>query len=238
MDLFGKALMDYQTGADAFDFTIHRDDGHIDSHNVGIYFEPEPFAFEVPALAFVKGSVLDIGCGAGRHVLWMQKKGHQAQGVDLSADAVAVCKLRGCNDVSRRDVMAGLGSVLVDTFTLFGNNAGIGGTFEGTTKLFRKLRSHVTKGGRLILTGIEIASTNDPAHLNYHAKNLAQGRRRGEIKMQFEYRGARGDWIAWYHPEPHEIREIAAATGWDVTQITRFDNGFFLAVLDAAQKTP
>ena len=50
---------------------------------------------EKKAMVFVKGKVLDIGCGVGRHSLYLQKKGFDVLGIDNSPLAIKVSKLRG-----------------------------------------------------------------------------------------------------------------------------------------------
>jgi 2-polyprenyl-3-methyl-5-hydroxy-6-metoxy-1,4-benzoquinol methylase len=51
--------------------------------------------FERKAIESVKGRVLDIGCGAGRHSLYLQKKGLNVLGIDSSPLAIKICKLIG-----------------------------------------------------------------------------------------------------------------------------------------------
>ena len=46
-------------------------------------------------MEFVKGRVLDVGCGAGRCSLYLQRKGFDVIGIDNSPLAIKVCKLRG-----------------------------------------------------------------------------------------------------------------------------------------------
>ena len=129
MDLFGDALLDHQNGKRAHPLVIRRDDDHTDAHSPGLYFAPEPFAHEADLLERVEGRVLDVGCWAGRTVLWLQGQGVEATGGDLSPGAVETCRLRGCRDVRR---VNGLGGgpdwPAFRTATLFGNNVGIGGT--------------------------------------------------------------------------------------------------------------
>jgi 2-polyprenyl-3-methyl-5-hydroxy-6-metoxy-1,4-benzoquinol methylase len=73
-------------------------------------------------MRFVKGRVLDIGCGAGRVALYLQKKGFDVSGIDVSPLAVKVCKLRGLKKarvLSISNIGAKLGKF--DTLLMFGN---------------------------------------------------------------------------------------------------------------------
>lgn len=47
-------------------------------------------------------SVLDVACGAGRHMRWLAAQGHHPQGVDRNADALALAQAFGpvtCADI-------------------------------------------------------------------------------------------------------------------------------------------
>lgn len=234
MDIFSLALRDFLDGVRNVPFRIHRDDGWIVEDSAASYFETDPWPHEAPALAHATGHVLDIGCGAGRHLLWFGKQGMDATGLDASPIAVETCNLRGCTSVFEFDIMSGARPPAlppIDTITLLGNNVGIGGTFEGACRLFRNLAAMGQAHSRLIVTGIDIRATTNPAHRAYHASNIEAGRRRGEISMRFEYKGQTGPWIPWYHPEPCEIDEIAAASGWTISEVDVLGSGFFWAVL-------
>ena len=81
---------------------------------------------EKRAIRFARGRVLDIGCAAGRHAIYLQERGHDVLGIDISPLALKVAKLRGLRKtrllpitkVSRR-----LGTF--DTILLLGNNFGL-----------------------------------------------------------------------------------------------------------------
>jgi hypothetical protein len=76
-DAFGQELLDHLNGCASCEI-VERDDGYIDgSWRTEIYFSEYPSwsSKEKQALRCVRGRVLDIGSGAGRHVLYLQKKG-------------------------------------------------------------------------------------------------------------------------------------------------------------------
>lgn len=235
MDLFGDSLRDRHAGRYGRMLTIRRDDGHVDAHDPAIYFAPDPSAYEASLLRGVEGPVLDVGSGAGRTLLWLDRSGIAAAGIDLSPGAVEVAQSRGCKDVRLGDVMDATGETLENnafqTAVVFGNNMGIGGTYEGAELLLRRLARVVRPGGRALVTGLDIAQTDAPHHLAYHRRNLEKGRPRGEIEMRFEYQGCVGNWMKWFHPEPNELERLAMSAGWSIERLGPVDGPFFAAVL-------
>jgi len=85
-DLWGEACLDYwRTGGG--DYDIRRDDGYVDTDALRTYFRKELNEGELKALAHVRGRVLDVGCGPGQHLLWLQERGFQVTGIDISPGA-------------------------------------------------------------------------------------------------------------------------------------------------------
>ncbi|WP_424972003.1 methyltransferase domain-containing protein [Dinoroseobacter sp. S76] len=235
MDIFGKALLGYYNGQTDTPLKVLRDDGWTDEHSPALYFQEEPFAFEAPALRLIDGPTLDLGCGAGRHLRWLGAHGHAAFGLDSSDGALAVCRAQGLTGVGAFDALSDQSPELPFVpahITLFGNNIGIGGSFEGSATLLHRLREICAEDGQLLLTGINVRGTDNPRHLAYHARNLDEGRRRGELKLRLSYEGEIGPEFGWFHPEPHEIEELAALSGWTVIRLEP-EGGFFWASLRA-----
>ena len=106
MDIFGKALYDYWRGDHKTKGFYVRDDGLRSNCDLGNYFlqYPDFLDIEKKALKFSKGKILDIGCGAGRHVLYLQNKGFDILGIDSSKSAIDVCKGRGCKKCKVMDI--------------------------------------------------------------------------------------------------------------------------------------
>lgn len=235
MDLFGEALRDRNAGKLGRMLTIRRDDDHTDTHDPGQYFSDAPFAHENDLLAQAEGPVLDVGCGAGRTLLWLEERGMEAVGIDLSPGAVEVSRARGCKDVRLGDIMVDGTGVLAghafQTVILFGNNLGIGGTIEGAADLLNRIAQLTRPGGHLLITALDVTKTDNPRHLEYHRVNLSKGRPRGEIRMRFEYQGKVDLWVPWFHPEPFELRLLADQSGWDVVKMEPAKEPFYTADL-------
>jgi len=76
-----------------------RNDGFIDVEDPRIWFSTykDWLDVEKKSMKYVNGTrVLDIGCGTGKHALYLQKeKGFGVFGIDTSPLAIRVCKLLG-----------------------------------------------------------------------------------------------------------------------------------------------
>src|SRR5690349_24543108 len=87
---------------------------------------------EKRAMKSVRGRVLDIGCGAGRHSLYLQGKGFDVTGIDNSPLAIKICRLR---ELKKAKVMGieevgNFKSDSFDTVIMMGNNFGLFGSFR------------------------------------------------------------------------------------------------------------
>jgi len=83
-DAYGYELYDYYANQDGMEI-IERDDGFISTTtNISVYFAPyEQWPNrQKEAMKYVHGRVLDIGCGAGRHTLYLQEGGLEVTAVD------------------------------------------------------------------------------------------------------------------------------------------------------------
>ena len=99
-------------------------------------------------LARCSGPTLDVGCGPGRLTSALNRLGHPALGIDVSAAAVRLARARGATAL-RRDVFAALpGHGRWRHLLLADGNIGIGGDPE---VLLRRCRDLVARDGRIHL---------------------------------------------------------------------------------------
>jgi SAM-dependent methyltransferase len=99
-------------------------------------------------LARVSGTALDLGCGPGRLVGELARRGVHALGVDISADAVHLARRAGAA-VLRRSLFSPLpGEGHWDTVLLADGNVGIGGD---PGALLRRCRRLLAPGGRAVV---------------------------------------------------------------------------------------
>ena len=106
-DLFGKAILDYQTGNNPEDLITETSISEADEMSVAYLFRgfEEMPKLEQKALDLSFGKILDVGCGAGSHSLYLQNKGLDVTSIDVSANAIEACKLRGLKNAFTQDVM-------------------------------------------------------------------------------------------------------------------------------------
>ena len=97
-------------------------------------------------LAGCGGPTLDVGCGPGRLTHALNRRGHPALGIDISATAVRLARARGATAL-RRDVFAALpGHGRWRHLLLADGNIGIGGDPH---RLLRRGRDLLAPDGRL-----------------------------------------------------------------------------------------
>jgi SAM-dependent methyltransferase len=97
IDAYGETLLACFERRSEYEI-IERDDGWIEAGPARNYlreFKEWP-AYQRRAMTQVHGPrVLDVGCGAGRHLLHLQRQGCAVTGIDNSPLAIRVCKRRG-----------------------------------------------------------------------------------------------------------------------------------------------
>ena len=224
---FGKAFMAYYRGEKA-SLLVRRDDGLEDEDALEGYFQEYDDWLEVEkrALEWVKGRVLDVGCGPGRHLLWLQEKGFTVTGIDVSPLAVEVARLRGARDCRVMDARSlRFPPDSFETIIMMGNNFGIAGGVEGTREMLRGFHRITTEEGIIIATSRDPLDTDNPRHLAYHERNRQRGRPPGLVTIRFEFRGEVGPWFDLFLATPEEMAEIAASAGWGVKEVYRDESG-------------
>jgi len=143
-DLFGKAILDYQTNNSPEDIITETTISEADEMPVSYLFRNynEMPELEQKALQLAKGSVLDVGCGAGSHTLALQNEMNlDVAAIDISENAVRACQLRGIGNVKVANILDLDEENKFDTILLLMNGTGIFGTIKEADKYLQKLKS-------------------------------------------------------------------------------------------------
>lgn len=185
-------------------------------------------------MRLVRGRVLDIGCGAGRHALRLQKQGLKVTAIDVSPLAIRVCRERGVKDARILDIdhLKRLPASSYDSVILFGNNFGLVGTPSRARRILLALHRITSPGARIFAGTLDVYRTTDPLHLAYHRWNRAHGRLPGLTRLRVRFRDGGGPWFNWLHVSPAEMRKILAGTGWKLAKCLGDDSPLYVAVLE------
>ncbi len=234
-DAFGQMMWAYYKGKEICEI-VERDDGYFSAHkNPKVYFsEYEDWpVIEQKAVKFAKGKVLDIGCGAGRHSLYLQKKGLDVLGIDSSPLAVKICKLRGLKKakvMSLEDVNFKPKSL--DTIIMMGGNFGLFGDPKKAEKLLKNFHIIASDGGLIIAATVDPYKTDNPLHLEYQKRNREKGRMAGQVKIRVRFEKTVTKWFDWLMVSREEMKELVKGTGWIVKQFIDSKEARYIAIIE------
>jgi SAM-dependent methyltransferase len=217
-DLFGQALLDWTNGRREVEFFERADGAVFEGAGPAYYLSsyedwPEP---ERRSMQFVRGPVVDVGCGAGRVALHLQSKGHDVVGMDASPRAIRAARWRGVENTWMTSISE-LGEEIGDfeTIILFGNNFGILGDPDQCARTLRAWARATGPRARILAESINPYAGGAPAmDRAYYHRNKAQGRMPGSVRMRTRYRGKVGDWEEWLFVSRAEMQAVVSGTGW------------------------
>ncbi len=235
-DAFGQEMWAFYKGEEAFEI-VERDDGYFNASpgNPRNYFsEYEDWdPLDRKAMEFVKGRVLDIGCGAGRHSLYLQNKGFDVLGIDSSPRAIKVCKLRGLKKTRVMPIEElNFKPNSFDTVIMMGSNFGLFGGFKKAKRILKKLHRMTSKNGLIIANTRDTYKTSIPDHLEYHKFNRQRGRMAGQLRLRIRFRKYVGRWFDYLIVSKKEMEEILKGTGWKIREFIDTDNSAYTAAIE------
>lgn len=223
MDLFAEALFRCYVSGSA-KMRVERDDGSFTTEDLSWYltsYSAFP-KYEKQALKFVSGRVLDVGCGAGRHALYLQRKGLQVTGIESSPHVAAIAAERGVRDVRIASAcekpLGAFERGAFDTVLMFGNNLGICGTETKFRGMLQELHRITSPSGRILASTRRLDETQKKQRA-YIERNLRLGRSAGQVRLRLHYDGKRGAWFNLLLFSPGDLSRIVAEEGWDMTHL-------------------
>lgn len=186
-DACGAAIRDHYEGRTAFE-AVERDDGFPSpTGGPAAYFGGyDEWPARVRAgIDRAHGRVLDVGCGAGRHALYLQEQGHDVVGIDVSPGAVEVCRDRGLEAVRER----GIGDVegldgRFDTVLALGNDFGLVGGRDVARRRLSGLAAVAREDATVVAGSRDPYATDEAVHREYHERNRRRGRLPGNARIR------------------------------------------------------
>jgi cyclopropane fatty-acyl-phospholipid synthase-like methyltransferase len=227
-DLFGKAILDFQTNNSPEDLVTETNISEADDMSVAYLFRNynEMPKIEKKALQLSKGKVLDVGCGAGSHALHLQQKGLEATGIDISTNAIKACELRGLKN-SRVQNLLDLENEKFDTILLLMNGTGIFGTLADTSKYLQKLKSLLNPNGQILVDSSDIIYMFDDG--DEESKWIPSEGYYGELTFTISYKNETEQDFPWLYLDYNTLQNAANANGLQCELIMEGDHFDYLA---------
>ena len=229
-DLFGKAILDFQTNNSPEDLITETSISEADEMSVSYLFRSfaEMPKIEQKALQMAKGKILDIGCGAGSHSLYLQEKRFAVTSIDISENAILACKLRGLHNARVQNVLD-IENEKFDTILLLMNGTGIFGTLKETTKYLHKLKSLLKPNGQILIDSSDIIymfDENEDGSYLIPAKGYY-----GELTFSVFYKNETEVTFPWLYLDYNTIQNAANANGLQCELVKEGEHYDYLARL-------
>ncbi|WP_372474731.1 class I SAM-dependent methyltransferase [Capnocytophaga sp. ARDL2] len=156
-DLFGKAIFNFYTQNDLTPIITETNFTEADEMDVSYLFRSykDMPKIEQLALTLCKGKILDIGCGAGSHSLYLQEKGMNVTAIDVSPKAIETCQLRGIKNTQTIDILQ-LNNQKFDTILLLMNGTGIFKNIKSVAFYLNHLKSLLNDNGQILIDSSDL----------------------------------------------------------------------------------
>ncbi|MDO4881353.1 MAG: class I SAM-dependent methyltransferase [Capnocytophaga sp.] len=228
-NLLGKAIQDYYTNHNPQDIQTETDISELDTLPIEYlfrYYEQMP-KIEQKAMQLAYGKVLDVGCGAGAHSLYLQEKGLAVTAIDISEEAISVCQQRGVADARCINILQMEGKF--DTILLLMNGIGIGGKLQFIDILLTKLKELLSANGQILLDSSDIIYMFDQNEDGSYDVPMLHDYY-GEVEYTLHYKG-KTEHTHWLYIDYNTLQNAAVANDLHIELLYEGENYDYLARL-------
>ncbi len=231
LDLFGKAILDFQTNNSPEDIITETNISESDEMSVAYLFRSykEMPELEQKALQLTKGKVLDVGCGAGSHSLYLQNERNlEVIAIDISEKAIKACALRGIKNTRVQNLLA-VENETFDTILLLMNGTGIFETLSETSKYLQKLKNLLSPTGQILIDSSDIIYIFDDEEDG--SKWVPAEGYYGELMFTLSYKNQTEKPFPWLYLDYNTLQNAAHDNGLKCELISNGNHFDYLARL-------
>jgi len=228
-DLLGKAILDFQTNNNPENVITETTISEADEMNIAYMFRnfTEMPELEKEALKLSKGKVLDVGCGAGSHALYLIEKGFDVLPIDISENAITACHLRGLKNAQIMDILE-LKNIKFDTILLLMNGTGIFEKLNKVAMYLNHLKELLHTDGQILIDSSDLIYMFDedadggkwiPMHNDYY----------GELTFNLSYKDEKEEPFDWLYLDYNTLQNACIANDLKCELIKEGENFDYLA---------
>lgn len=226
-DIFGTAIKAFYKENDPTDIIVHSpdfDDDIIPIDYLFRAFEDMP-GVEQKALDLCRGKVLDVGCGAGSHALFLQNERNlDIKAIDTSPGAIEIAEIRGVKETVCQDFYE-IENEKFDTILMLMNGSGIIGKLKNLNLFFEHSRTLLNEGGQILMDSsdlIYLFEDEKPDLEKYY----------GELEYKLSYKNAESDYFDWLYIDARLLEEKAKEHNFRCEIIQKGEHFDYLAILN------
>ena len=223
-DPMGRAIYDYSNKAHNNIIKVYSPeffDDYIETSYLFRSYKDFP-EIEKQAMQYASGRILDIGCGAGSHALYLKSKGARVEALDISPYIIGVMNAKGIKS-HLTDILDFNPKEKYDTLLLLMNGLGIAGKRNRIHDFLNHLKSILTENGQIIL---ESCSTDYLFDDPKEAEGFS-----GEILYQMEYKDIKGSPFYWLYLPFEDLELYAHECGLKAEKMFESESSAYLARL-------
>ena len=229
-DVFGSALWEFHQSPKNQELITWTSLTEEDPVALSYFFRnfDEMPPLEQKALELSRGRVLDIGCGAGGHGLFLQnQKKLEVVGLDNSTGAINTASERGLLKTVNQSIFDYKEGTF-DTLLLLMNGSGICGELKKLKPLLQKLKSLLSPGGQILLDSSDLIYLFDETPEG--EKIIPASKYYGELEYGIRF-GDLTETFSWLYVDFDLLKNTAEQVGLTAKIVLEGNNFDYLARL-------
>jgi len=227
LDPIGKAVQDYQKTKIEKIIYIKSDIAPLESMSVSYLFRKhrQMPMIEKKALSLCKGTILDVGAGAGAHSIWLQKKGFHVIANEISTGCIQFLQHNKIKTIQQN--IKKLENIKVDTILLLMNGIGLAEDLKALPTFLLHLKKLLNPNGQILLESTDIKYMFD--EVDGSIKQNLNKKYYGEVNYQMNYENITGPKFKWLFVDFYTLKRITEKNSLIIELLYQGKNGQYLA---------